>query len=256
MSVILSAADPRNAERFPGNFMPPTKLGIKPTPIYVYNIAKRSFTRKLPPNHPMLFFAECPKDERYMLVHTLTHPYLQPEFDQQNNPTATYQSGYREAVVMLNPNNPSSGENWRDQDFEQSSSANVGGNLNKLGLFFSVNNPPKYEEVSAAYARLEKTYRAELERMSKAKTSEEAMSMRNSTSIAAAEYFKKSFSWYQSDLNAAADPDKVNCGACDELIRPNAKLCIHCGAPTDPDKLEAWLDRRFKPQIGRPPNEK
>lgn len=256
MSIILTADDPRNAERFPGNFMPPTRLGIKPEKIYIYNIAKRSFTRKLPPNHPTLYFAACPKDRPYALAYTLTHPYLQPEFDQQNNPTATYQSGYREAVVMLNPNNPSSGENWKDQDFEQSTSANVGGNFNKLGLFFSVNNPPKDEEVKAAYARLEKTYRGELERMSKAKTAEEAMSMRNFVSIAAAEYFKRSFSWYQSDLAAPVEADKVNCGACDELIKPNAKLCIHCGAPTDPEKLEAWLDRRFKNGPGRPPADK
>jgi hypothetical protein len=64
--------------------------------------------------------------------------------------------------------------------------------------------------------------------MSKAKTAEEAMAMRNSISIAAAEYFKKSFSWYQSDLSTAADPETVNCQACDELIKPAAKLCIHC----------------------------
>ena len=256
MSILLSADDARNSERFPNAFLPPTRLGIKPEPIYFYNIAQRSFTRKLPPNHPTLHFAACPKGEKFALVYELTHPYLQPEFDIQNNRTATYQSGYREAIVMLNPNNPSSGESWKDQDFELPGSANEGANLNKYGLFWSTSNPPRKVELDAAYARLEKTYRAELERMTKARSAEEAVNMATALSHAAADYFKKSFTWHQTDLEApvAIEDDRVECGACGELIKRTAKYCRHCDAPTDPVELKNHLELKRQRNTPRPQN--
>ena len=248
MPMLLSTDDARNAERFPNGFMPPIKLGIEQKTIYIYNIARRVLSRKLPPNHPTLHFAACPKNQPYTLVYTLTHPYLQPEFDIQGMRTATYQSGYREAIVILNPTNPSSGENpIKDQDFELPGSVNEGANFNKYGLFFSTHNPPRKEELEAAKARLEKTYRAELERMNKARSAEEAINMANSLSHAAADYFGKSFVWHQSDLEVKAAPvedDRMPCGECGESIKRIAKSCKECGAPTDPEELKGYQAQR------------
>ena len=262
MSILLSAVDEKNTARFPGQFVAPTnieKLGITLSPIYFYNIAQRSFTRKLPPNHPTLHFAPCPKGVPYALVGKITHPYLQPSFDQQNNPTATYEPGYREAIVMLNPSNPNSGEDpIKDQDFEAQFSTNQGGNWNKLGVFFSTHNPPLKAEVEAAKVRLEKTYRAELERMNKARSAEEAINMANSLSHAAADYFGKSFVWHQSDLEVKSAPvedDRMDCGECGESIKKTARACRYCSAPTDPRELAGFQEQRRKRNLYVPPSQ-
>jgi hypothetical protein len=253
---VLSTNDARNDQRFPNTFLPPEKLGIEQKPIYFYNVSQRVFSRNLPPNHPKLRFEACPKGQRYALVGELTHPYLQPEFDTQNNRTARYVSGYREAVAMLNPSNPSNGENpIKDQDFEQAFSANENGNWNKYGVFWSTHNPPLKEEVNAAYARMEKAYRGELERMNKARSAEEAINMANTLSHAAADYFGKSFLWHQSDLEVKAAPvedDRMDCGECGESIKSTAKVCRFCSAPTDPKELASYQELRrarntFKP---------
>lgn len=258
MFVVSDKSD-RNSVTFPNNFVPPddvSKLGITFSPIYFFNVARRRFTRKLPPNHPTLTFEECPEGKRYALVGQLTHPYLQHEYDTQNNRTARFVHGYREAIAMLNPNNPSSGENpIKDQDFEQPFNANENGNWNKYGVFWSTHNPPLKEEVNAAYARMEKAYRAELERMNKARSAEEAINMANSLSHAAADYFHKSYVWHQSDLEVPTAPvedDRVDCGECGESIKRAAKVCRFCSAPTDPRELASYQELRrarntFKP---------
>ena len=82
--------------------------------------------------------------------------------------------------------------------------------------------------------------------MGKAKTADEALAMRNNISSAAADYFGVSATWHQTDL-ISRDHGKVDCGACGEKIQPTAKLCMHCGAPTDPAKQAIWLDARTAP---------
>ena len=245
---VLSDKDKRNEISFPNVFLPPTRLGIKQEPIYFYNIANRTFTRKLPPNHPTLHFAACPKGQAYIRVYEIAHPYMQPEFDSQNNRTATYQSGYREAVAMLNPSNPSSGENpIKDQDFEMPGSMHEGGNWNKYGVFWSTSNPPKREEIAAARERMEKAYRNELERMTKAKSPDEARNMVTNLSHAAADYFGKSYSWHMTDLEAKVAPvedDRVDCEACGESIKSTAKYCRYCDCPTNKSEARGFLERK------------
>lgn len=45
------------------------------------------------------------------------------------------------------------------------------------------------------------------------------------------------------------------CAACGGSINPGVKICIHCKAPTDPARLEKWMDSQYEKRgPGRPAN--
>ena len=223
------------------------------TTIYVYNISKIEFNFPRPPNWPHLLIRACPQNKPYLLVGQLEHPYAQFTEDQNGNRKVEYKNGYREATVMLSPMNPGV-----DQNFDSPDPLDVGGNLNNYGVFWSANNPPHPQELEAARKRMEKTYRQELDVMAglEAKSPEEAKDRANNISHAAANYFGRSYSWHRSDL-VPAEGAKVPCDVCGELIQPVAKICVHCGAPTDEEKQAQWLEDRYaaKRGPGRPKQE-
>jgi hypothetical protein len=253
-----------NAGRTTGTLEVPPTFGVQEQTIYIYNISTRAFKLQRPPNHSKLYFRPCPKGEPFTLVMEVGHPFRETDYD-TNTGTAkiVLRDGSREATGILNPDHPVFSDlsnkaplPWQIQDADLRDN---NGNYCNYGLFWSYNNPPTEAEVIAARVRLEKTYKRELERMSKAKTAEEAMAMRNDVSTAAAEYYKRTgLSWYMGDLNTPADAGKVDCGVCGEKIQPTAKLCIHCGAPTDEAKQAAWLESRFEQKRGpgRPAGQK
>lgn len=230
-------------------------FGIQEVPIYFYNVSALEFNIPRPPNHPHMLIRACPKGVPYIIARgSISHPFTETRSDQNDNKYPVLTNGFKEATKMLNPMNPCLKGNEQDQDFATDSEFHQGDNLGKYGVFWSMHNPPLPEETRKAVARMEITYRKELERMGKAKTADEALGMRNNISAAAADYFGVSATWHQTDL-ISRDHGKVECGACGEKIQPTAKLCKECGAPTDPDKLERWLSDKFdKRGPGRPPS--
>ena len=130
----------------------------KSIPIYVYNISPIEFNLYRPPNHPHMLIRACPEGEAYRLVGQLEHPFAQIDYDQNGNRRIDYTNGYREATVMLSPQNPGI-----DQNFDSPDALNVGGNLNNYGVFWSVSNPPTQPELQAARQRMETSYKTELE---------------------------------------------------------------------------------------------
>ena len=215
-------------------------------PIYVYNISRLEFNVPRAPNWPHLLIRACPQNQPYALVGTLEHPYAQISYDQNGNKKIDYTNGFREATVMLSPMNPGT-----DQNFSSPDPLDVGGNLNNYGVFWSKSNPPEHQELLAARKRMEDTYKNELAILAglEAKNPEEARDRANNVSHAAAEYYGRSYSWHRSDL-VPKEGAKVPCDVCGELIQPMAKICVHCGAPTDEAKQAMWLENRYSDKRG------
>jgi hypothetical protein len=250
---------PVNITEIQENFAPSS------TPIYVYNVAPLEFNEPRFPNHPHMLIRACPTDEAYTLVNSITHPFPESYRDENGNRLVRWINGYREATRMLAPGNPGT-----DQNFSDVNALNVGGNLNNFGVFWSTNNPPTSQELKAARKRMETTFQNELSELAKIEAGpggvNEAAGRANRISHAAVEHFNKfrlagkklSYSWHRTDLVPdQAEMNKVNCGACGESIQPTARICIHCGAPTDNEKLERWIEQKFseKRGPGRPRNE-
>lgn len=244
----LSAA--KSTERNQAYF-PPVISEITPTfnapeiSVYVYNVSRLEFNESRPPNHPHMLIRACPAGEEYIHTGTIVHPFPQKDYDQNGNMRIDYVDGFKEATVMLSPQNPGRDQNWTSPD-----ALNVGGNLNDFGVFWSKHNPPLAVELQAARHRMERTYTAELKELAKieAKNPANAAERANDISHAAANYFGESTSWHRSDLRPANENrGKVECGVCAEPIQANAKICIHCGAPTDAKKQEAWLEAKTAP---------
>ncbi len=215
-------------------------FGVDSTSVYFYNIAPRAISAPRPPNHPRMFFAACPVGEPYHLVGQIEHPFQQLTEDQNGVKITMLTDGYIEAARMLNPLNPT-----LDQDWNDGQSLQEGGNLNYLGIFWSKNNPPRADEVKAARARLEKTYRKEIERMNACKTADEARLAANDISHAAADFFGRSYSWHESNLNAQDPADFAECAACGEQIRKKAMICRFCQAPQDATLQAKWLEAKI-----------
>jgi hypothetical protein len=259
-------AQQRNEEFFPTGFAEiQENFAPKVTPIYVYNVSPIEFNEPRYPNHPHMLIKACPADKAYILVNSITHPFSEAYRDENGNRLLRWTNGYREATRMLSPANPGT-----DQNFEEVNPLNIAGNLNNFGVFWSVNNPPTKPELAAADARVEKSFQKELAELARIEAGPggqaEAAGRANRISHAAVEHFNKfrpsgkklSYSWHRTDLVPdRSEADKVDCGACGEPIRANARICIHCGAPTDPDKLEGWISQQFaeKRGPGRPPKE-
>lgn len=229
-------------------------FGIKPTPIYFYNVGPLEHSVPRYPNHPHMYLRGCPKDKPWILCRgNLQHPFEEKRFDQNGNPFIVFTDGFVEATKCLNPQNPGTNQDWDSPD-----ALNVNDNLNALGVFWSANYPPSEEEIAAARRRMEKTFTAELEVMvaEESKSPEAARQRANNISHAAASYYGQSYSWHRSDLTrASADANKTDCQVCGEKVQPKAKICIHCGCP-DPaleesEKRDKWVERKFRAP-GRP----
>jgi len=215
-------------------------FGAPHVPIFIYNVSSLEFHEFRPPNHPHFTVPACPEGAEYILTGQIEHPFPQTDYDQNGARKVEYTDGYREATVMLSPQNPGKDQSWTTND-----PLNVGGNLNDYGVFWSTHNPPLSEEVEAAKARMEKTYRAELNKMARieAKNPEEALDRATDISRAAAKYFGESTSFYRSNLTPK-DGGKKSCLACGELIQNKAIICRYCHAPQTQQEFNQWLARQ------------
>jgi hypothetical protein len=222
-------------------------FGAPKVPVFIYNISNQEFNIPRPPNHPHMLLRACPIGQPYALVGTIEHPFREVHYDQNDNQIVKLTVGPVEATKMLNPMNPGIDQDWDGPSLLE------GGNLNAFGCFWSMHNPPLESELEAARKRLEKTYRKELETMVAVEAKEGpdgARNRANDISHAAANYFNQSYSWHRTDLIPKEKMGQQECGACGEKINIVAKLCRHCGAPTDPKKLDAWIESKTEVKRG------
>jgi hypothetical protein len=224
---------------------------IKTKTLYIYNISTIESTISRPPNVPRMLIRKCPQDQEYILCGSLNHPSAEQWIDNEGMKNIKYGDGIKEVARLLCPFSPTTKANIKsDADVITSQDLNIdtklseGDQYNKLGVFWSFNNPPFEAEVIAAKTRMEKTYKQELMRMSSLEMENpaNAMAAANNVSRSAADYFNESTSWHKTSYAKAAKAaalaldvkDCPECGFTD--IPTKAKMCFHCNWRFDAKK--------------------
>lgn len=260
--IASAKAEGRNAAFFPPVIASiQDSFGAKEIPIFIYNVSRVEFNSPRPPNHPHMLIRACEEGKEYAQVGTISHPFHEVKYDENGNKEIRLTDGYKEATKMLSPMNPGT-----DQNFSAPDAFNVGGNLNDYGCFWSINyelddkgklvGVPLPSEVMAARKRMEKTYKAELEKLAsvESKNPEDARALANNISHAAADYYGVSTSWHRTDLIPKAKAGNIDCPNCAEKIAATAAMCRHCDAVINDEKARKLFPQKFAPKVGRPAN--
>lgn len=143
-------------EKNPDNFNPGIqnlRYRVDET-IYIWSVARRTFfvSQTL---FPRLELKGCGNGERFVLAAKISDPVPQVSPDlERGGARVDYSDGWRAAIGMLNPNNTST-DPWA----ETPGGLSYGTNLIERGLWPSLNNPPKEDEVKKAEAGRDKRYR-------------------------------------------------------------------------------------------------
>ena len=133
--------------------------------VYVYSVVDPRpdgyhLVRNAPPLIHNLSIAEVKPDERYTLVTKLPHPVNQAGVDTQEQRVNYAHNAQRVAQDIVNPENITLNQ---DATLRAEQSFTEGNDYGKLGVFWSLNDPPTDEEVAKAVARKEKFYRRRLD---------------------------------------------------------------------------------------------
>lgn len=198
----------------PGQFRKPDYF------VYVYSVVdprpdNMKLRRAFPPLIPDLEIAEA-KGARYVLVTTIASPVNQPLMKENGERYIDAHDARRLAMDIVNPENLT-----LDQDRKTTGIGRAEGNdYGKLGVFWSLNSPPKEEEITKAIARKEAFYRARLDQARVIQTSNPKAldEYITTTDHVAADYFSLEFPWHQHLVK------QDNCSNCGESIRPGAKF--------------------------------
>jgi hypothetical protein len=130
--------------------------------IYIYSVARRDFPKK------HVYFkgklTGCHKGERYVLCTTIPDPPQQLSVDPERGGHRVEveprdEAGWRVAIDILNPNNPSTNPYFRPSA-EQAAYYSIGQSVDlmRYGLFPSLHNPPLEEEIVRAEQERDKSY--------------------------------------------------------------------------------------------------
>jgi hypothetical protein len=177
--------------------------------VYVYSVvdprpAGKKLTRSLPPLIPNIEIAEIKPGSRYVLVTKIASPVNQPLMRENGESYIDLHDARRVAMDIVNPENLS-----LDQDRKTTGVLRAEGNdYGKLGVFWSLTNPPTEEEIASAIARKEAFYQARLEQarvieMSNPKGLDEYLTTNDHV---AAEYFGLEFAWHKQFTRPATCP--------------------------------------------------
>ena len=143
-----------------GWFNPNIDMNLTRAPdrfVYIFSVSKREWKVDRPPLFQKLVFRACKPGERWTMVHRLPDPIQQPIHDIEKGRQRAGDPipGLMAASNLLNPNNVSVISMDFDPSPEVAASFNSKGcDLVSQGLFFSLNEVPTEEEISAAERRL------------------------------------------------------------------------------------------------------
>lgn len=232
--------------------------------VYIFNIAKQEYKVSRLPLIKELTVPACPAGEQYTLVTSIPSPFKFPKGNVDSNDIdIVVIDGRRFAMDIVNPDNIT-----LDQDavVNPTMSYAVGNNLGKLGVFWSLSNPPAEKDLKRAQDRLAKHYRSLL-------TEARAVEVSNPTQLSsilspahhmAADYFHESFNWHKKEVH------KENCTRCGEPANVGApfhpleggglcigdwKAAIRAGVRSRAQAYEATEDEQFAPKVTAPATE-
>ena len=196
--------------------------------VYIYSIASKKLERRIPPMIPCLILKACPADQDYIEVAKLEHPYQQADRDVDNGEVRIrFHDARKVAQDIVCPDAV-------DMDSAISvESTSSGNDYRAQGVFWSLNNPPTAEEVKKARQRVEKYYRALLERAQTLEyTNPKELNERlNEDYHLAADYFGEEYSWHKIRTRKAPTAAKVECPFCGESIKSG--VAFHKGEDGD-----------------------
>jgi hypothetical protein len=201
--------------------------------VYVYSVVDPRpdgyhLIRNAPPLIHNLRIAELKAGERYTLVTTIPHPVNQAGVDPSNEQRVNWaHNGQRVAQDVVNPENITMNQ---DASMAADRSFAEGNDFGKLGVFWSLNNPPTDEEVAKAIKRKETFYRRRLDqaRALEASSPKDLALFLSPTDHIAVDYFarvyesEEQFSWHK----VMRMPDK--CPNCGESIKSG--VAFHASA--------------------------
>lgn len=128
--------------------------------VWVYNVSRQTFVV----DHPVLGTVKIPGNttrKRYSLYTRFPGVMILPKGSLDEHFIHPYPVDGRNFVMdLINPDNFT-----LDQDRKRTYTTGVGRNLSDMGVFWSLSNPPKKEEISAAVKRMAARYNILLERI-------------------------------------------------------------------------------------------
>lgn len=217
-----SMAETRRAQQadYGPDYVDPNQMRKPDFFVYVYSVvdprpADKKLRRALPPLIPELEISEVKPNERYTLVTKIGSPMQQPLMRENGERYIGYHDARRIAMDIVNPDNLTLDQG---KTVDASRSFSLGNDFGRLGVFWSLNNPPTDEEVALAIARKEAFYRSRLEQARVIETSDPKALYQylTTTDHVAADYFGEEFSWHRKQVK----PE--NCPNCGEPIKSGA----------------------------------
>lgn len=228
--------------------------------VYLFNIAKQEYKISRLPLIKELTIPARKEGEKYALITKLPSPFKCPKGNiDSNDIDVVIMDGRRMAMDIVNPDNFS-----LEQDAVITHSDSIGQNLGRLGVFWSLNNPPTEEELAKATRRLEAHYRNLLVEARTTETSNPAAlpAVLTPAHHAAADYFHETFNWHKKETHLENCP---RCGSPANVGAPfhpmeGGGLCIgdwdkaiKAGVRSRAQAYEATEDERYAPKQPKTP---
>lgn len=183
-------------------------MGRKPDYwVYLYSVSADSFDVYRPPLLANLRITGKPQGKEFVQCARFPQPLLTPQGSVDSDEiTIAPMDARRFAMDIVNPDNLS-----LNQDLLISKPTNIGNDLGKKGVFWSINNPPTEEEVKAARTRMERYYNSLLEKARAVETSDPKalQDLLTPEYHAAADYFGVETGWH---AKRSKPMDCPNCG--------------------------------------------
>lgn len=201
--------------------------------VYLFNVSRQTFEVNRPPVFPKLVIKANEKGKEYTAVISIPEPLVTRK---QNIDSGEIEyiplNAVRYTMDILNPDNPTT-----NQDFVVTGSTSANTNdLGRRGVFFSLSNPPKKEEVEAARKRMEAHYTRLLEEADTTEVSDPKMlqTILRPEHHHACEYFGYSRTWHTKNERPTQCP---NCG---EAIKAGSFMHMNGGVPCILDWKRAY----------------
>lgn len=233
-------------------------LGRKPEYfVYLYNVSEERYEVSRPPIAKKITIPGRKVGEEYALVGQIPQPLLTPEGSvDSSDMRVAAQDARRFAMDIVNSENLT-----LDQDavLDPKQTLSVNSDLGKRGVFWSLSNPPKPEEVLAAKRRMEKFYTFLLEQAHAVSVSNPQFlrEMLTPEHHRAADYYGQEHTWH-SKLSRPMD-----CPNCGTRVKEgiayhivDGDLCVidwartvKAGKVSRSHAYEATGDEQFAPKV-------